>query len=169
MFLDGISNSYDYSHLLPEEFQKDHKLIVEHTPAEYSDTEPVISRIHKLGEDGRYYQLGMVEGYHLPKNKYLNIDYARLGSDPAEREQYRGKHVGRAMYEAFLAHGANKLKATHVGGSDHSTQASKAHAALSLKHGLDYKPRQNVWGVNPNTEEPGAFDDANQPYKYKIG
>lgn len=164
----GTPNRYDYTSLLPQEFQSNHKITLDHTPYpnRYGE-EPINVTLHRLNEDGHWETFGKLDGLHFPNDKEVHIQYARLGDRPEDRAPYRGKHVGRAMYEAFMAHGANKLNATHLSGSEHSTAAGKVHAALSKKHNLGYRPRPSGM-FDPNREEPGANDYKNAGYRYRI-
>lgn len=151
----NVSNSWDYSHLVPPQFQKDLSIKLLHFPEnpnkEFSGSMEVYLHHKNLGD------IGQLRAY---------IGNGRLEPDIAliENPQFKGKGLGTAMYEALLAHGFHNGYKTVVGGW-HSTEASRVHTKISQKHGLDYKPRPNERRANTPT---GSFDGKFADYKYTL-
>lgn len=71
-------------------------------------------------------------------------------------DKYHGKGIGKAMYEALLAH-AKRSGVDRVQGVTHTPAASRVHASLAAKHGLDYVPVKSEGSVDafgkPLTED----------------
>lgn len=128
----GSALRTDYSHLLPEDFRKQgYKLGVDLM----EDGSLLASQLlHPTDE----FNHGTVELAVDPVNKYGTIGLASVN------DEHQGKGIGKALYEAALAHSKNVLGLTHVGGGKHSSMASRVHQALARKHGLEYVPTKNI-------------------------
>ncbi len=129
---------YDYSHLLPEN-QKHLKLIVHERPDQDSSQEGNVrlsSQLYDSTSNPKQQPLrvGMVVGkrkgdaIHPDSNLY---------------EDYHGKGLGQAMYEALYAHAYHKMGVREIHGGDHSAQADAAHKRLAVKHGFNYVSQAN--------------------------
>jgi hypothetical protein len=72
---------------------------------------------------------------------------------------HRGKGLGKAMYEALLAHAFHHLGARRVEGDSHSSMAHNVHSSLSEKHGFEgYEPDKIGRAQGPNDEAYGPYD-----------
>lgn len=162
----GAALRTDYSHLLPEDFRRQgYRLGVD------------------LMEDG-----SLLASQLLHPTDEFNHGTVELGIDPVDKygaiglasvnDEHQGKGVGKALYEAALAHGKNVLGLTRVGGGKHSSLASRVHQALARKHGLEYVPTKNIQGEGGfsryRTEEEWAdredapFDSKYADYEYTL-
>lgn len=123
------NNKYDYSHVLkPEHKQEGYSINV------LNDNGKLFSVLNHNGK-----AVGNVYGSHNDSNTLdLSSGFASHISP-----EHQNKGLGKAMYEALLAHAHNDMGIDKIVGGKHSTSASRVHSALSAKHGLDYKPELN--------------------------
>lgn len=162
------SGRYDYTHLLPEEHRKDFRLVVEDKPSEATPGHQSLAAIlihRKRGNSGS------TRGTYARSPDADGRRPAVLGMSSII-PHFRGKGIGPAMYEAFLAHAMSR-GATHAEGDEHSSNASSVHRKIAAKHGMSYEPRPN-----PNTTmgdsleakdvNTGAWDFAKAPYSYAL-
>jgi 8-oxo-dGTP pyrophosphatase MutT (NUDIX family)/GNAT superfamily N-acetyltransferase len=143
---------FDYSHILPAEAQREAKLYVQHGPG----ARPKWNTLNAVVEHnrwGRWNAIGNVLGSHDIAGKTMHVGVSDLDED------FRGKGIGRAMYEALMAHGKNVLGAHTVAGGTHSSMASTVHQALADKHGMNYQPVDN-----PNYQPVTSYNDDGEPY-----
>lgn len=146
-------DTYDYSHVLtPQHRSSGYSLQVRHSP--HNENEASVSAI--LLRDG--HRVGHVSGDH--DSGALKIGVADLD------EPHLGQGLGTSMYEALMAH-AHHNGIREVRGSVHSTMASRVHAKLSQKHGMNYKATPTPF---PRLADPvpGPYDSRVGPYKYTI-
>lgn len=142
--------SFDYNHILTPEQRT----------AGYGMT--VTSYGNKIGAWARHGNraIGFVEGDIDPRDKTLCIEHSKLMPDS------RGHGIGKAAYEALMAHAKNMHGAVAVTGTDHSTSASRVHESLSAKHGMDYQPESTA---RRGEELPEAdYDKAFSEYSYDL-
>src|SRR5712692_8955293 len=177
---------HDYSHVLkPEHRQAGYRLRVYHAP-----------RVSHPDLKGRF-PGHMLEAKLFHGDQYAGGIQALVGhEDPVDpgvidighsrlRDEHRGKGLGLALYEALLAHGKNKLGASHVSGDAHSTLASRVHQKLSERHGMGYEPEEKMGpseskptaaefqrlGIEPKPQynyAAEAFDERFAPYQYAL-
>jgi len=149
----GPYNVHDYTHVLsPERQAAGYKLKVYDAPT-FLGARLEARLIHNDKTAGGIQAL---HGHEEPNE--MEIGHARLD------ESHQSKGLGLAMYEALLAHGKNKLGATHLVGGTHSTQASRVHQRLAEKHGLEYEPIFSDAEKNPV----GPFDERFADYRYAL-
>jgi GNAT superfamily N-acetyltransferase len=136
----------DFSHLLPKEAaQSGMKLVVEHTkrypePPSGFGGETIRSKLfHPSGEE-----VGYVTAHVLAPRASRNKKVPAIEPHSELKDQYHGKGLGSALYEAAYSHALqNGIK--RVEGGVHSEDAHRLHKRLSEKHGFAYKSRkQNV-------------------------
>lgn len=160
-------HAYDYSHLLPPQFQKTHKIVITHRDGFHN----VVALLHKKDAHpmDRQNHLGVLDAEHWGYEKAINIQVARIHAS------MRDHGVGAAMYEAVMAHAKHVLGAKTVVGDVHSTLAHNVHQKLSAKHGMNYSadPHFGTGTLHPTKEEwkqaePAPFDEKYGPYSYTI-
>jgi len=141
-------STFDYSHVLtPEHRQAGYSLRVRVHP-----DSTMVAQAMRRGQ-----RVGSVAaGPVSPDSQTLTI----LGSEVWK--PHRGAGLGRAMYEAVLAHAKNAGGYTQVAGSRHSTSAHGVHRSLKAKHGTDY--------ISPSySSAPSSDYDAHYgSYKYAL-
>lgn len=160
------SGRWDYSHLLPEQHRKDIRIAVHETPTEDEDGRPhtALSAILIHRHRGN---IGSVRGDMANSaaggKRSVQLNIATIIPD------MRGKGLGPAVYEAFLAHAMSK-GATHVGGDAHSSNASSVHQKIAAKHGMQYEPQPNEDPFSPpdKSATDGAWDFKYGPYQYAL-
>jgi hypothetical protein len=144
--------TYDYSHVLsPEHRQAGYGIHVRHNQA----TNTVAATL-RHGERPVGYVKGM-----LDDDQSLHIE------DASVDDEHRGHGLGLPLYESVMAHGFHNLGAKRVSGDIHSSLASKAHARLSEKHGMKYKPAPTPF-PHLKATTPGPYDNHVGPYDYAI-
>ena len=177
---------HDYSHVLkPEHRQAGYRLRVYHAPrVSHPDLKGRFPghRLEAKLFHGDQYAGGIqaLVGHEDPVDPgVIDIGHSRL------RDEHRGKGLGLALYEALLAHGKNKLGASHVSGDAHSTLASRVHQKLSERHGMGYEPEEKMGpseskptaaefqrlGIEPKSQynyAAEAFDERFAPYQYAL-
>lgn len=77
----------------------------------------------------------------------LDVEMSRI--DP----QHAGKKLGRAAYEALMAHALNNLQVKGVSSDSISDAGEATHIALASKHGLDYQRRGRGYEYALSKEE----------------
>lgn len=151
-----IGVSYAYNHVLPESLRREgYRLHVRHatTGGVYGGpTHNMLTSVIMHGTE----TVGTVGGSFDPAAKKLKIGFSSLEGD------HRGKGLGKAAYEAIMAH-AKHSGANTVEGGYHSTAASAIHTAVAKKHSLDYRAE-----TNPGVTTPGDFDDRFKSYQYLL-
>ncbi len=177
---------HDYSHVLrPEHRQAGYRLRVYHAPrVSHPDLKGRFPghRLEAKLFHGDQYAGGIqaLVGHEDPVDPgVIDIGHSRL------KDEHRGKGLGLALYEALLAHGKNKLGASHVSGDAHSTLASRVHQKLSERHGMGYEPEEKMGpseskptaaefqrlGIEPKPQynyAAEAFDERFAPYQYAL-
>jgi GNAT superfamily N-acetyltransferase len=139
---------WDYGHLLtPELRDEGYQLHVTVPPAEDPRDSSVNGLLIHHGED-----VGHVWGVGDPKDKLLFIESSGV------QQSHRRKGLGKALYEAVMAHALNAKGYERVEGDTHSTRAHQVHVSLGKKHGMDYSARKMRDG------RPHDYDDAYGPY-----
>lgn len=165
---------FDYSHLLTQE-QRDkgyglevaeERANIRHgEPPKYLRayiTHPTSTKV------GDIPHVGGIEAVYDPERKDVHIEYARTDRD------HREQHLGRAGYEAIIAHMRNNHGAESASGGSHSTSAEVAHKAIRAKYGLHSIDmgggvREPAIGhVDPSNLHYASFDYAFGPYAYKL-
>ncbi|WNM70333.1 NUDIX hydrolase [Myxococcus phage Mx1] len=154
------TREHDYSHVLGDEHrQAGYQLLVGH------DDTKMWARVKHGGR-----HLGHLDIVRNPDNpqfpKSISVSEADLHKD------HRGKGLGLAMYEGAFAHAKNVLGVEKVLGDVHSSMASRAHAKLAQKHGMNYVPVPSTgyhnsredWESTPN----GPYDNKYGPYEYAL-
>lgn len=133
--------SFDYSHVLPKG-AADQGLTMKvihssgketnppsQTPSARAAGERILAEIHhgdkRVGQVTAYVDRDDPHGANIEPHSFLD-------------ENYRGKGLGTAMYEAAYAHAKNKLGISTVYGGSHSAMASALHQRLAQKHGFGY-------------------------------
>jgi 8-oxo-dGTP pyrophosphatase MutT (NUDIX family) len=150
--------TYAYNHVLPEPLLRDgYRLQVRHATSGgvYGGAEHhqmIASLLH--GTEC----VGTVGGAFDPKGKKLGIRFSSL------EKEHRGKGLGKAAYEALMAH-AYHSGASAVEGREHSTAANAVHNSLSAKHGFEYKAPANP---KPASKTPDDFDERYGHYQYLL-
>lgn len=172
----GLGDRYDYSHLLPKEFQGKLKMAVDYHAGEpkkhIGPSKPtgflrviLMEPEHWSKIRSEFRPIGELEGRHFGvehnTHNHLLVEYSNLDAS------HRGKDLGKAMYEAMYAHAYHHLGEREVWGQTHSTMAHHMHEALARKHGLNYsaKYRYDKHAIKPS---PGANDDAYGDYGYTL-
>jgi len=149
---EGKYRGFDYSHLLPQKWQKHLALHV--YPGNYMIHTRLIDLQdpdNNIGEIKAYY--GGLGGQHHHKD--------RIEPHSDLMEEYHGEGLGKAMYEALYAHAYHKLGVKKIVGGHHTEQASRVHEALARKHGLNYQAkRARPW--------PSVSDVSMGPYEYEL-
>lgn len=148
---------FNYDHVLPEQYRPHYEVTVRYHP----NTKAVAALLHtkRPGADRRMLGdlAGQVVGYH--QGEHFKVNYAEV------EDAHRGSGLGLPLYEAAFSHAYHKLGARHIVGDFHSSLASKAHARLSDKHGMDYMAEPSEYH---DRNEPGPFDERFAPYRYAI-
>lgn len=139
--------SFDYSHLLPEGWNK--KLVLKVHPGQ----ETVYTELK--GPEG---SVGHIEAY---------LDHDKDGVRSVQphshlHEDYHGNKLGQAMYEALYTHAYHNMGVKRVRGGSHSNDAGRVHEALARKHKLDYQP---VLSKYPRADNPSS---ERKPYQYAL-
>lgn len=152
---DVKGQTYNYTHVLPNEHQKNLQVLVHSKPL---GPDPRGARFEvNLKENGN--DKGWVIGFYNPQTNAVKVGLAELAPE------HRGKGIGTALYEALYAHAKHYHGATHAVGAEHSTMAHKAHLRLAAKHGLNYAADLNPEAAN---NRPGEYDDKWGGYKYTL-
>lgn len=160
----AAAKEFDYTHHLPQHLKaQGYKLRVQELPGhDYNgvpdDSTHLRAVIHHpqapgsrgiaRGEAG-VVAMKVHQKYFGPeKNTVVGVDNAIIPD-----QEHQGKGLGVAMYEAGMAHAANKLGATHAFSDDSlSSMANRVHQSLSRRHGLNYQPVKNIGGAQYPTE-----------------
>ena len=145
---------FDYSHVLsPAHKKAGYSLHVSHNPVYGTMTGHL-----KHGP----LEVGSAKAHVGDVNRHaMSIQDAEIA------EPHQGKGLGQHMYEALMAHGYHKLGMREMAGSIHSSMASRVHAKLSSKHGLDYKAAPTP-APQLADQTPGPYDARHGPYNYTI-
>jgi GNAT superfamily N-acetyltransferase len=164
------SQFFDYTHLLPQAYQKTHSLEVFHskTAPSYMKRGRLIAVLRSKSDPG-YPAHGVVVpslkdpelGYVDVAGSYSNGDgngveglvHGILGEEvPRQKtmtphsflkEKHHGKGVGKAMYEALYAR-AMAQGIDQIHGGVHSPQASAVHQSLAQKYGFKVEGGKKV-------------------------
>lgn len=136
---------YDYNHLIPENVRNEHpnlNMVLTYHPTASTSNRPKygsysVDLILKNPEGTK--NIGSVYGLHDKEQKRFYIH-----ADPMI-SSFRNKGLGKAMYEAAMAHAYHVLKAPTLGWSPTQTEdAFRVHMSLARKHGLKYEPYSTV-------------------------
>lgn len=165
--IQGIDNTYDYSHLVPSKLQDQYRIHLHHLKHDHNVPDSYTSILYHNKGDGNWAPLNAKVVGFMQDPTRLKIHLSHIGSN--KDDQHRGKGLGRALYESLLAHGKHYLGAQRVIGGYHSTSAMKTHRSLAQKHGLEYRPEvyihsTDIHGIN----YPSDYDSRYLPYEYAI-
>lgn len=130
---------HDYSHVLPEQHkQNGMTLLVSHYHV--GNQKMLQSTLYDKHptKPGMMMPVGHVDAY---VNHKKNPEKTSIEPHSELDEQYRGKGLGMAMYEALYAHAKHKMGINRVEGGSHSADADAVHKRLSEKHGVAYRPK----------------------------
>lgn len=152
---------YNYTHALPQDARdQGYHMVVSMHPDTSEGVHLLATLLHEKGQ-----AVGGVSGM-LQFDERKNKPVLRIKVSDVE-SAHRGKGLGKAAYEALMAHSLHKAKVRTMVGGPHSTSASAVHQSLAAKHGFNYKPTPNK---NVDQSGPGAeFDDKFAPYSYDFG
>lgn len=119
---------WEYSHLLPQQHRGAFKLVVRRQGTEeYMGHE---AQLHGSGGE----LVGHVRAVTAPMYRgELVVQESNLDGE------HQGKGLGKAMYEALMAHAHHTLKLRFLSGGLHSTQAQPVHESLARKHKTGYQ------------------------------
>lgn len=149
--------SYDYSHVLPEEHRaKGYTLSVERPPGDSAGLAAV------LYKDKQKQHVGFLGARLDTRPGHIDIKNAHIN------QEHRGTGLGIPMYEALYAHAKHRLGITHSIGGEHSTSAGAVHKKLAAKHGLNYKPQKDLSNNIPSKELNTPFDGRYYGYRYAL-
>ncbi len=133
----------DYTHHLPEDARNaGMKLVVTHTktypppPSGFGGETIRAETIHPAG-----HPVGYVTAHVLPPSAARNKKVKAIEPHSELEDQYHGKGIGSAMYEAAYAHAMGQ-GIQRVEGGVHSEDAHRLHKRLSEKHGFTYRARK---------------------------
>lgn len=135
---DGLTEEWDYSHMLPEQARRDgyrvHLRTVQGAPGTGA-----LNRMQVFATKTR-------EGRSRPAGQLVG-NWSEQALQPWEvfvEEQDRRKRLGQAMYAAMYQHGRTHLGLSEVVGTHHSTADHLVHKKLAMKYGLNYESHPNV-------------------------
>ena len=128
-----VEKSYDYSHLLPFNPNKNYKIIVQRRKKSFGPSFGLEAYLRYRGKD-----VGSVAGVVRPANSTMYLADAELDED------HRGRGMGKALYKALYAHAANDLKVKSVDGESHSDAARAVHESLAREYGFNYSAKRNI-------------------------
>lgn len=161
-----VHSSYDYSHLLPDKAKAEGlKMAVHHHYYEnFAGDERGRERVEAHLSNKNGVNVGKVQGVIRSPITALK---PRNGNEPTMEphselhQDYKGKGLGTAMYEAAYSHAKNVLGINKVDGGAHSADADALHKRLSKKHGFRYVS-QKYPDAEPDEDYPF------KPYSYTL-
>lgn len=164
------SNVYDYGHLLPGGLRGEgYGLSVVHRTTPGDPRQGLYSILTHNGK-----RVGVVNGgFQVIRHPETRVPVGVADTHLWELEEpktegdadHRGKGLGFAMQNAFLAHAKNALGATHHWIGTMSSMAAKSYSALAKHHGLDLKlvPNYKGSGAEKTPDLGGSGWDVNSP------
>lgn len=166
--VDGYSWRHDYSHVLsPQHRAAGHRLEVHEQEqpggstrlwAKVTTPRTKAHEFKGVGEEiDKRPVVGVVSGVFWPHNKTFQVGASRVDDD------FTGKGLGRAAYEALLAHAHHAHGAETVIGDVHSTSAHGVHESIARRHGTGY-----VGVKRPEITHQGDWDNAYDAYEYPL-
>jgi 8-oxo-dGTP pyrophosphatase MutT (NUDIX family)/GNAT superfamily N-acetyltransferase len=149
---------FDYSHLIKSPALKGrYGLVIDHL----EEPEGHFLRASVIDRASRQ-PVGHLDGYHQRDTGHAHVDYANL------EHSAQGKGLGKALYEAMLAHNYHHHGARTVSGDWHSSKAHRVHQALATTHGFEgYAPTESQSSNKPG-DLSEDFDNKFGPYEYTM-
>jgi RimJ/RimL family protein N-acetyltransferase len=119
------SDTGNYSHLIPEHLRNEYSIrLTEDDDADYDKA--LVAKIYHRGEHAGTF-VGNIAGDSILTHQWM-------------KPKHQNKKLGNAGMEALLTHAFHKFGVKRVEEHLHSLDASRVHASLSRKHGMEYKP-----------------------------